>query len=48
MFYIILTKCGANVGTYDINTRRNELAKLTSQPDNVNFILYGLIYKIYM
>lgn len=45
---MILTKCGANVGTYDINIRRKEFAKLTSQPDNVNLIHYGLIYIIYM
>lgn len=45
---MILTRCGANVGTYDMRTLLRELARLTSQPDNENFIFYGLISKISM
>ncbi len=42
----MLTRCGANVGTYDINTLLSAFAKLTSQPDNENFNFSGLISKI--
>lgn len=35
---MILTRCGAKVGTYDINTLLNAFAKLTSQPDRENLI----------
>lgn len=35
---MMLTRCGAKVGTYDINTLLNAFAKLTSQPDRENFI----------
>lgn len=46
VFSIMLTRWGANVGTYDINTLLRALARLTSQPDNENFIFSGLISKI--
>lgn len=46
VFYIILTKCGANVGTSDINILLKAFARLTSHPDRENLIFYGFIYKI--
>ena len=48
MFSIILTRCGAKVGTSEMRTRRKALAKLTSQPERANFMLYLLIYIIYI
>ena len=46
VFSMMLTRCGANVGTYEIRTLRRAFAKLTSQPDNENFNFSGLISKI--
>ena len=44
----MLTRWGANVGTSDIRTLLKAFARLTSQPDNENFIFSGLISKISM
>lgn len=48
VFSIMLTRCGAKVGTYEMSTLLNALARLTSQPVNENFILSGVISRISM
>lgn len=40
---MMLTRCGANVGTYEIKILRRALTKLTSHPERANFIFSGLM-----
>jgi hypothetical protein len=48
VFSIMLTRCGARVGTSEIMMRRIALARLTSQLLIANLMRSPLSYRIYM